>query len=170
MLRRPAARYRWNGSPRVRGGSTSTEGEFSTWARGRLVGIRRILARRWMEWSSSRSLSFAGLISNYGNEQVGDARGAYIAERRELLTIGTIEEQYAAPENLTLVNGLEGAGRGHLFGMHHHFQIARFEFFHAATENDATPVDEHQIGEDVLDLFHSMRRHHDGAAAIEVVV
>jgi hypothetical protein len=33
-----------------------------------------------------------------------------------------------------------------------------------------TAVDEHQVGEDVLDLLNLMCRHHDGAAAIEVVV
>ena len=37
-------------------------------------------------------------------------------------------------------------------------------------EYDAAAVDEHDIGEDVLNLFHLMGGHHDGAAAIEVVV
>ncbi len=65
---------------------------------------------------------------------------------------------------------LERPRRGDLLGIHHHFQIARLEFFHAAIEDDAAAVDEHEIGEDVLDLFHLMGRHDDGAAAIEVVV
>src|SRR5882724_10509585 len=54
--------------------------------------------------------------------------------------------------------------------MHHHFQIARLYFFHAAIKYDAAAVDEHHIGEDVLDLFHLMCGHDDGAAAVEVVV
>ena len=37
-------------------------------------------------------------------------------------------------------------------------------------EYDAAAVDEHEIGEDVLDLFDLMCGHDDGAAAIEVVV
>ena len=54
--------------------------------------------------------------------------------------------------------------------MHHHFQIARLEFFHAAAEYDAAAIDEHDIRENVMDLFHLMCRHDNGAAAIEVVV
>src|SRR5438105_905629 len=54
--------------------------------------------------------------------------------------------------------------------VHHHFEIARFEFFHAAFEHDATSVDEHEIGQDVLNLFHLMRRHDDGTGAVEVIV
>src|ERR1700691_4928541 len=54
--------------------------------------------------------------------------------------------------------------------MHGHFQIARLQLFHAAFEYDAAAVDEHEVGEDVLDLFHLMCRHYDGAAAIKVVV
>ena len=54
--------------------------------------------------------------------------------------------------------------------MHHHFQVARLELLHAALEHDAAAVDEHEVGEDVLDLFDLVGRHHDGAAAIEVVV
>src|SRR6266852_9065185 len=54
--------------------------------------------------------------------------------------------------------------------MHHHFQVSRLQLFHAAIEYDAAAVDEHDIGEDVLDLFYLMCRHDDGAAAIEVVV
>src|SRR5258708_1860933 len=54
--------------------------------------------------------------------------------------------------------------------MHCHFEIARLEFFHAAIENDAPTVDEHEIGQDVLDVFNLMRGYDDGAAAIEIVV
>ena len=54
--------------------------------------------------------------------------------------------------------------------IHHHFQIARVEFFHTALEHETTAVDEHEIGDDVLDLFNLMCCHHDRAAAIKVVV
>ena len=54
--------------------------------------------------------------------------------------------------------------------VHHHFHVARLEFLHAAFEHDAAVINEHEIGQDILDLFHLMRRHHDGAAAIEVIV
>ena len=37
-------------------------------------------------------------------------------------------------------------------------------------ENDAAPVDEHHVGQHVLDFFHLMCGHHDGAAAIEIIV
>ena len=82
----------------------------------------------------------------------------------------TIEQQDAAAEHLALVDRLERPCRRDLLGMHHHFHVARLQFFHAAIEYDAAAIDEHHIGEDVLDLFHLMRRHHDGAVAIEVVV
>ena len=54
--------------------------------------------------------------------------------------------------------------------MHHHFQIARLDLFHAAVEHDPAAVDEHHVGEHVLDLFDLVGRHHDRAVAIEVVV
>ena len=57
-----------------------------------------------------------------------------------------------------------------MLGIHHQFRIPRLEFFHAAIEHDAAVVDEHHIGEDVLDLFDLMGRHDDGAGAIVVVV
>src|SRR2546421_10378276 len=81
-----------------------------------------------------------------------------------------IEQQDAASEHLALVHRLERPCYGDMLGIHHHFQIARLEFFHAAIEHDVAAVDEHHIGENVLDLFNLMRRHDDGAAAIEVVV
>src|SRR5882672_4013501 len=123
-----------------------------------------------MEYSSGRSLCLAGLIAHHGNEQVGNAGRAHVAKRGELLTIDSIEQQDAATEHLALVHRLEPPCRGYLLGMHHHFQIARLQLFHAAIEYDAAAVDEHDIREDVLDLFHLMCGHHDSAAAIEVVV
>ncbi len=84
-----------------------------------------------------------GLIAHHGNEQVGDAGRAHLAQRGELLAIDAIEQQDAAAEHLALVHRLERARRGQLLGMHHHFQIARLEFFHAAIEYDAAAIDEH---------------------------
>src|SRR5881628_2433319 len=123
-----------------------------------------------MEYSCSCSLCRARPISHHGNEQVGDAGRAHVAQCGELVTIDTIEQQDAAAEHLALVHRLERPCCGDMLGMHHHFQIARLELFHAAIEDDPTMVDEHEIGKDVLHLFHLMCRHDDGAAAIEVVV
>src|SRR5260370_3550479 len=81
-----------------------------------------------------------------------------------------IEEQDAATEHLALVNRLECACCGDLLGIHPHFQIARLKLFHAAIEYDAAAVDEHEIGQDVLDLFHLMRGYDYGAISIEVAV
>src|ERR1700681_3567166 len=123
-----------------------------------------------MEYSSSPSLGCAALIAEYGNKQVGDARPSHFAERGEFLAFDTIEQEDAAPENLAFVNRLHRPCGSELFGIHHHFQIARLEFFHAAIEYDAAAVNEHDIGQDVLNLFHLMGGHHDGAASIEVVI
>src|SRR3977135_3326147 len=54
--------------------------------------------------------------------------------------------------------------------IHHHVDITRVEFFHAALEHDLTAVDEHEIGKDILDLFHLVRCYHDSTAVIEVIV
>src|SRR6267142_1167678 len=123
-----------------------------------------------MEYSSSSSLGRAALIAEHGNKQVGDAWRSHVAKRGELLAFDTIEQQDAPAEHLALVNRFQRPCCGDLLGIHHHFQIARLEFLHAAIEYDAAAVDEHDIGEDVLDLFHLMCGHDDGAAAIEVVV
>src|SRR5712664_2695155 len=123
-----------------------------------------------MEYSSSPSLGRAALIAEHGNKQVGDAWRSHVAKRGELLAFDTIEQQDAPAEHLALVNRFQRPCCGDLLGIHHHFQIARLEFFHAAIEYDSTAVDEHDIGEDVLDLFNLMCGHDDGAAAIVVVV
>src|SRR5580765_380130 len=115
-----------------------------------------------MEYSSSPSLGHAALIAKHGNKQVGDARRSHVAKSGELLAFHTIEQQDAAPEHLALVNRLQRPRCGDLFGIHHHFQITRLEFFHAAIEYDAAAVNEHDIGQDVLNLFHLMGGHHDG--------
>src|SRR5712671_3997031 len=175
MQRGGAARDRSSGSPTVRGGWTSTRGGSAGFPWARLRARRgESRARCSMAWSSSRSLSLAGclasLIADYGDEQVGDAGSADVAERGELLTIGAIEEQDGATEDLTLVNGLERACCGRVVGKHHQFYVAGLEFFHAAVEDDATAIDEHDVGEDILNLFYLMGGYEDGAAAIEVVV
>src|SRR6202158_1511449 len=121
-----------------------------------------------MEYSSSPSLGRAALIAEHGNKQVGDARRSHVAKRGELMAFDTIEQQDSAPEHLALVNRLQRPCCGDLLGIHHHFQIARLEFFHAAIEYNAAAVDEHDIRQDVLNLFHLMGGHHDSAAAIEV--
>src|SRR3989442_15359521 len=115
-----------------------------------------------MEYSCSCSLCRAGLNAHHGNEQVGDTGRAHFAKCGELVTIDTIEQQNAAAEHLALVNRLERPCRGNMLRMHHHFQIARLEFFHGAIEHDAATVDEHDIGEDVLDLLDLMCGHDDG--------
>ena len=109
-------------------------------------------------------------IAHHSNEQVGDAGPADFAKCGELLAIGMIEQEHAAAENWSLMHRLERPCRREMLGIHHHLEIARIEFFHAAFEHDPTAVDEHEVGEHVLDLFHLMRRHNDGAAAIEVIV
>src|SRR5262249_4859471 len=137
----------------------------------RLPGIRReSRAWRWIEYSSCSSLCLAGLIAHHSNEQVGNAGRAHVAQRGELLAIDMIKQQDAAAEPLALVHGLESPRRSEPLGMHHYFEIARLHLFHTVIKHDAAAVDEHQIGEDVLDLLHLMGGHHDGAAAIEVVV
>ena len=54
--------------------------------------------------------------------------------------------------------------------MHYHFQISRLEIVHAAIEYDASAIDEHDVGQHVLHLFHLMSRHQDRAAAIEIII
>src|SRR5204863_490607 len=84
------------------------------------------------------------------------SRRSHVAKRGELLAFDTIEQQDAAPEHLAFVNRLQRPCCGDLLGIHHHFQIARLEFFHAAIEHHAAAVNEHDIGQDVLNLFHLM--------------
>src|SRR5438270_87178 len=105
-----------------------------------------------------------------GNEQIGNAGPAHLAKRSQLLPINMIEEHHAATEHWPLVNRLERPCRLDMLRIHHYFEIARIEFFHAAFEHDASAIDEHEIGQHVLDLFHLVCCHHDGAVAIEVVV
>ena len=64
----------------------------------------------------------------------------------------------------------ESACGREVLGIHHHFDVARIELFHAALQHDPAAIDKHQIGEHVLHLLHLMGGHHDGAAAIEIIV
>src|ERR1700751_4740494 len=123
-------------------------------------------------WGDSlgRSLVRDTLIPNGGNEQVGDSGRAHVAKGGELVAIHAIEQEHAAPEYLAFVNWHESPCRGELVGMNHHFRVARLEFFHAAIQYDAAPIDEHDVGEDVLHFFDLMRGYDDGTFAIEVVV
>src|SRR5271166_6285876 len=123
-----------------------------------------------MEYSSSRSLCRSRLISHQRHKHVRNPGPAHLAKRGQLLTVDTIKQKDRATEQLALMNWPERPSRGEMVGIHHQFQIPRFQFLHAAIENDATTVDEHEVGEDVLYLLHLMGRHQDGAAAIEVVV
>ena len=115
---------------------------------------------RSIEYSLTAPCAAAALIAHHRNEQVGDAGRAHVAKRGELLTIDTIEQQDAATEHLALVHRLQRPRRGSLLRMHHHFQIARLQLFHAAIEYDPPAIDEHDLGEHVLDLVHLVCRHH----------
>src|SRR5438874_4614280 len=80
------------------------------------------------------------------DEQIGDAGCAHVAECSELSAIDIFEKHDAATEHLALVDRLERLRSGDMVRVHHHFHIARLEFFHAALESDAPAVDEHEIG------------------------
>src|SRR4029077_16676373 len=108
--------------------------------------------------------------AHYGNKQIGNARAAHLAHRFELVAVNAIEQQHAAPENWPLVHRFEGACDGEVLGIHHHFEVTRVEFFHAALEHDPATVDEHQVRQNVLDLLDLMGCHDDRATAIEVIV
>src|SRR5204863_2704028 len=146
---RPAARGRSSGSPTIHAAPTSTSAGVRAWPR-----VRSTRARHSMECSFRRSFWLSGLIAEHGNEQVGDAGRAYLAEGGELLTIDAVEQQDAAAEYLPLVNRPKRPRRGDVLGVHHHLAVARLEFLHAALEDDAAAVDEHDVGQHVLDLLH----------------
>src|ERR1700757_2687090 len=118
-----------------------------------------------------RSPSTAGQRqTHHGDEQIGDARTAHLAKCFELIAINAIKQQNASTENRAFLHRFESTCGSEVFGIHHHFNIPRVEFFHAALEDDPATVDEHEVRQNVLDLFHLMRGHYDGAAAIEIVV
>ena len=55
-------------------------------------------------------------------------------------------KQNAAAEDLARVHRSERLRGGEIFGMHHQLRVARFEFLHAAIEDNPATVDEHEIG------------------------
>src|SRR6516165_1190925 len=169
------AQYRSSGSPTIRAAPTNRNAGLPKCPATRLPGIGR-KTRAWCSigYSSSRSLYVAHLIAHNGNEQVGDAGRAHVAQVGELfghlLTIHSIEQQDAAAEHLALVYRPQRPCCGEPLGIHRNFQVARFQFFHAATEYNFSAIYEHHISENVLDFFHLMGGHDDRAVAIEVVV
>src|SRR5437667_673997 len=119
----------------------------------------------------SRSPAIAGRRrSHHRNKHIGDARPANFAKRYELFAIDPIEQQNAAAEDRSLMNRIESAGGGELLRTDRDFHVARFEFFHAAFEHDPTTIDEHDVGQHVLNFFDLMCGHDDGAAAIELII
>ncbi len=111
-----------------------------------------------------------GVIAHDGYEQVGNTGPAHFAIHSELVAVYMVEQQNAATKHGALVNRLQGARCGDMLGIHHHFHVARVEFFHAALEHDPAAIDEHEIGKDILDLFHLVRGYDDRTTMIEVVV
>ena len=65
---------------------------------------------------------------------------------------------------------LEGPRRDKTLRQHHYFEIARFELLHTGFEDNASAVDEHEIGQDVLHLFNLVCRDDNGSGAVEIVV
>src|SRR5436190_23347085 len=108
--------------------------------------------------------------THHGDEQIGNARAAHLTQCFELVAVNVIEQQHASPENRTFVHRFEGACGSEVLGIHHHFEVTRVEFFHAALEYDPATVDKHEVRQNVLDLFHLMCCHDNRAAAIEVIV
>ncbi len=94
-------------------------------------------------------------VADEGYEDVGDAGGADVAERSELLTGHAVVEENAAAEGLTFLNWLEGAGGGELRGVRDELEVAGVEVIHAAAEDEVAAVDEDEVGEDVLGLRRS---------------
>src|SRR5438477_7698596 len=99
--------------------------------------------------------------AHHGDKQIGNARAAYLAERSELVAADAIKQQNASTENGPLVHRLQGACGGEVLRIHHHFEVTRIEFFHAALEHDAATVDENQVREHILYFFHLMCCHDD---------
>src|ERR1700751_452070 len=89
--------------------------------------------------------------THYCNENIGDARSAYLAQRCQLIAVNAIEQQHAATENRTFMHRFECASSGEVLRIYHHLNVTCFEFFHAALQHDSAAVDKHQIGQNILD-------------------
>src|SRR5689334_20721204 len=66
---------------------------------------------------------FVRALDHHGDEQIGDARAAYLAQRFELVPVNAIKQQYAATENRPFVHRFEGARGGKVLGIHHYFEV-----------------------------------------------
>src|SRR5438552_15483478 len=95
--------------------------------------------------------------AHHRDKQIGNARTADVAERCESVTINAIKQQHAPTENRPFVHWLKRARGSELLGIHHHFEVTRVEFFHAAFAHNAAAADEHETGENIPDLLHLMR-------------
>src|SRR3954470_11088534 len=158
---------------------TSKAGVWTPRRKAPAVAVGKRRSQPGMESSSRRSFKLALDISRLGrsariandrDEQVGNSWRAHIAQCCQLLSVYSVEEKNAAAEHLAFRHWLESACVGEPFRLHGDFRITRFEIFHIATEHDAPAIDEHQVGDDVLNLFHLVRGHNDGAGAVVVVV
>src|SRR5215469_17288230 len=109
---------------------------------------RRTQIGHWIEYSSSHSWCDV-LISDHSDKQIANAGCAHLAQGCKLFAIDAIEQQNAAAEHLPRVNRLERPCRCNLLWIHGYLDVTRLELFHAASENDAAVVKEHEIGEQV---------------------
>src|SRR4051794_23449577 len=116
------------------------------------------------------SLNRSFLVAHHRDEEIRDARCAHFAEPGELFTIGVVKKHDAAPKHVSRMNGPERLRIREVIRMDHHFGITRFKLLHAALEHDAAVIDEHEIGQHVLDLFYLVGRDDDGPIPIEVIV
>src|SRR5207237_1434880 len=133
---RPAVRDRWSGFPRIPAAATSKSAAPPRPQRARRPAIRESAAWRWFRYSLGHSLCLAGVIApDDGDEQIGDAGRAHLAEYSESLTLDVLEQQDAAAQPLPLLYRLERPRCRELVGIHPHFPVACLHFFHAAVEN-----------------------------------
>src|SRR5215813_7892537 len=119
--------------------------------------------------SSSRA-SRSVLLSHDRNKQVRHTRPSYFSKASQLLARHAVKQQNALPKHLSLVNRLYCPRIGKPFRPNHYFRVTPFQFFHRATQHNSPTVDEHQIRQHILNLFHLVRGHNDCAATIEVIV
>src|SRR6516225_5048774 len=165
LPRRTLERGRSRGFPTVHDEPTNKE---AVWERPRMGGAadQRIPAWDSLVNSSCYSLRIAldrtGLrrrlrAAHDGNEEIGDARRAHIAEGVELPAVAILKQQNAAAEELALVDWVERPRGSQMLWARNEFRVAPFQFIHAAVQHDAAAVDEREIGEDMLHLLDLMR-------------
>src|ERR1051326_4121231 len=110
------------------------------------------------------------MIVHHSDEQVRDTRCSHIAHGRQLTTIDPVKEHYASAEHLTLVHRLKRSRSNDVIRMQHHLYVTRFEFLHAAFQNDPSVIDEDEVGQHVLHFFNLMRCYDDRARLVEIIV